>query len=166
MAMSERILRSYFHPRRAMRELLAGGRREDRALAHLMGACLLIFVAQWPRLAREAHLDEEMSLRGLMAGALFAWLFLAPILFYGLAALVHLGARLAGLRSSHYSARAVTFWSLLAVSPLWLVQGFFTGLLGPGMATALLGFGVLAAFGMLLVSGLREAALEPPAASA
>jgi hypothetical protein len=35
------------------------GRREDRALAMLIAACLVIFVAQWPRLSREAYLAPD-----------------------------------------------------------------------------------------------------------
>jgi len=166
MAVSADILRSYRAPRAVVRKLLGQGRREERALAYLIGACLLIFVAQWPRLAREAHLSDEIPLMGLIAGALFAWFFLAPLLFYGIATLIHLVARLFGLNSSPYSARLVSFWSLLAVSPLWLFQGMLAGLTGPGVLTTLVGLGVLMAYVSMVAAGLREAALEPPAASA
>lgn len=161
------ILRSYRAPRAVMRKHLEGGRREDRALAWLLGACLLIFVSQWPRLARQAHLDDQIPLGGLMAGALFGWMFLAPLIFYGLAGLVHLGRRMAGQGGGgSYVSRLVTFWSLLAVAPLWMLHGLLAGVLGPGEVTMLVGLGVLVAYAVLVAAGLREAALEPPAASA
>lgn len=167
MSLLGEILRSYRAPRCVMRKHLAQGRREDRALAWLVGACLLIFVAQWPRLARLAHLDEEIPLAGLMAGALFGWMFLAPLMFYALAGLVHLGRWMAGQRAGgSYVARLVTFWSLLAVTPLWMLHGLLAGALGPGAVTTLGGLGVLAVFASFVAVGLREAALEPPAASA
>ena len=37
---------------------------EPQALATLMGACLLIFVGQWPVIARAAFLDPEIELSG------------------------------------------------------------------------------------------------------
>lgn len=161
------ILRSYRAPRQVMRKHLAGPRREDRALAWLLGACLLIFVAQWPRLARQAHLDDSIPLPGLLAGALFGWMFLAPLILYALAALLQLGARLAGRGAAdHYAMRVVTFWSLLASSPVWLVQGMVAGLAGPGGIGAVAGLAVVAAVAIFIGAGLREAALEPPAASA
>lgn len=128
---------------------------------HLMLACALIFVAQWPRLARAAHLSDEVPLSGLLAGALFGWLFVAPLLLYGVAAVLHVAVHLMRRRSTMYSARAVTFWSLLAVSPLWLVNGLLVAAAGPGGAVSLFGIGVLAVFFYFLISGLREAALEP-----
>ena len=161
------IIHSYRAPRAVMRKHLARGRREDRALVWLLSACLLIFVAQWPRLARQAHLDDEIPFAGMMAGALFGWLFLAPLIFYALAGLVHLGRRMAGQRAGDgYAARLVIFWSLLAVTPLWMLHGLLAGALGPGVVTMVAGLGVLAVFVAFVATGLREAVLEPPAASA
>ena len=57
MAATNDILRSWTRPRAVMRNLLALGPREDRALAYLMVGCLVIFVAQWPRLSRRTYLD-------------------------------------------------------------------------------------------------------------
>ena len=51
----------------------------------LMAGCLLIFVAQWPRLSREAFLTGE-ELSPLLGSTLMAWVFLAPLLLYGIAA--------------------------------------------------------------------------------
>ena len=56
MGVAADIGRSLRHgPRAVMRDQLAQGINEPRALAVLMLGCALIFVAQWPRLMREAR---------------------------------------------------------------------------------------------------------------
>ncbi len=69
-----------------------------------------------------------------MGGALMATLFLLPPLAYALAAISHLVARALGGRGTGYGARMALFWSLLAVSPLMLLQGLVRGFLGEGPA--------------------------------
>lgn len=146
MSVTAEIVASWRAPRRVIRDRLAGPVREDRALMFLFLACLLIFVAQWPRLAREAALAENGDLMLLVGGALMGWLFIAPLAFYGLAALSRLAAALFGGRGTWYSARMALFWSLLAASPLWLLHGLVAGFMGPGPA--------LDAAGLLLALGL------------
>jgi hypothetical protein len=70
MPVSTDILESYVRPRQVFRRKLDGGTDEGRALATLIGACLLIFVAQWPGLARAAHADPAIPLDARMGGAL------------------------------------------------------------------------------------------------
>lgn len=146
MSMTRRMLASWRRPRVVMRGLLEGPPREDRALVMLVLACVLIFVAQWPALSRAAHLDPSVPLDARMSGALMGVLFILPLLAYGLAALSHLVARLAGGRGTHYRARVALFWALLAVTPLMLLQGLAAGMLGPGPAVSLLGVVVLGGF--------------------
>ncbi|NKX72530.1 YIP1 family protein, partial [Rhodobacteraceae bacterium R_SAG3] len=55
MAVTTDITATYRGPRKVIARLLAMGPREDRLLAFVMGACVLMFIAQMPRLAREAH---------------------------------------------------------------------------------------------------------------
>ena len=95
MPVTRDIIATYRGPRRVVRRLLEMGPREDRALVMLIAACVLVFVAQWPRLAREAHLTEQ-ELNPLLGGALLAWVFIAPLLLYALALLSHGAARLIG----------------------------------------------------------------------
>jgi hypothetical protein len=121
-----------------MKRLLALGPREDRALAILMGGCLLVFISRWPALSRQAHLDA-VELNPLLAGALFGWIFLAPLLLYGLAALSHLIAKAFGGKGSWYGARLALFWSLLAATPLMLLNGLVAGFVGPGPGLTLVG---------------------------
>ena len=99
MSLSREIVATYRGPGAVMRRLLAQGPREDRALMFIMAACALFFVAQLPAQARQAHLDG-VDPNPLMGGALLGWLVLAPLLFYGLAALSHLVARVFGGRGT------------------------------------------------------------------
>ncbi len=146
MALTTDIVAMYRRPRAVVRRHLAAGQREDRALFYLMLACALIFVSQWPRLSREAYLDAEVPLQALLGGALMAWMFLAPLALYALAALTHLIAMIVGGQGSWYSARLALFWSLLAAVPLWLLTGLVAGFIGPGPALSLTGGLALAVF--------------------
>ena len=146
MAVTAEIARSWRAPRAALRRQLDGGAGEDRALIYLVVACLLIFVAQWPRLAREAHLDPSVPLDARVGAALLGWMFMAPLIFYALAALSHLLARLFGGQGSWFSARLALFWTMLVVSPLWLFYGLVAGLIGPGAAQTATGLLLLGAF--------------------
>lgn len=167
MAVSADILRSYRAPRAVLRDRLAHAPegREGRALIYLMVACGLIFVAQWPRLARQAQLSDEVPFEALMAGALFGWMFVAPLFFYAIGALLGLVLRLVRREADPFAGRLALFWALLAVSPLVLAQGAVTALVGPGALSLVSGLVVMAAFMAILIAGLR-AALEARAAQA
>ena len=163
MAVTTDILRTWRGPRAVMRDLLAQGRREDRAIAYLIAACLLIFVAQGPRLSRQAAgFDlapgaEVRDLTELLSYELFAWLMVWPLFLYGLAAVSHLVAKAAGGRGSFWTARLALFWALLASVPLLLLHGLLAGFVGPGPQTNLVGAAWIAAFLWLWLQCLREA---------
>lgn len=157
MPVSTDILESYRRPRAVMRRQIDGGATEGRALAVLLGACLLIFIAQWPALARAAHVDPSVPLDARMGGALMATMFLVPPIAYALAGLSHLVARALGGQGSGLGARMALFWSLLAVSPLMLFQGLVSGFIGPGPALSAVGLLVLAVFLFLWANALVEA---------
>lgn len=156
MAVTAEILRSWTHPREAMRRQLAHGIREDRALLLVMVACLVIFVAQWPRLARESWLDPSVPLEARLGAALLGLMFIAPLMLYALAAASHLVARLFGGRGSFGGARLALFWSLLATAPAFLLHGLAQGFLGPVPATRILGVLVLAVFLVIWFLSLME----------
>jgi len=115
-----------------MRRLLDMGQREDRALAILMGGCLLMFVSSLPRLAREVHLSgEDLTMRA--SYEFVAWLLVWPLMLYGLAALSHVVAKVFGGKGTFYTARLALFWSLLAATPLALLYGLTAGFVGPSL---------------------------------
>lgn len=157
MSVTRDIAATWRAPRATLRRLLAAGPREDRAIVYLMLACLLIFVAQWPRLARQAHLDDAVPLEGLLAGALFGWLFVAPLFFYGLAALSHLVARVLGGQGTWYGARLALFWALLSVAPLWLLHGLVAGFLGASLPLSFVATLLAVAFLAIWLLSLAEA---------
>jgi len=163
MAVTTDIMRTWRNPRAVMRDQLAMGKREDRAIAYLIVACLLIFVAQWPRLARQAAgFDmapgaEPRDLSQLMTYELFAWLMVWPLLMYIVAAVSHVLAKAVGGKGSFYTARLAMFWSLLASAPLLLLYGLLAGFVGPEIGTRIVGAIWVVAFGWFWLSSLVEA---------
>ncbi len=165
MAVTTDILATWRRPARVMRRLLSMGQREDRALAMLIVACLIIFVAQWPRISREVYLADPGGppLEAVLAITFFAMLMIWPLMAYALAGLTHLVARLIGGRGTWYSARLALFWSLLATSPAWLFHGLVSGFIGPGPAQTVAGGIVLLAFLTIWGMSMIEAEREPEA---
>lgn len=156
MPVARDIVATYRGPRRVVRRLLDMGTREDRVLAILISACVVVFIAQWPQLAREAHLTGQ-ELNPLLGGALLAWIFIAPLMLYALALLSHGIARLVGGQGSAYGARLALFWALLAASPLILLHGLVAGFIGPGPGLQGVGLIWCGVFLWFWLSGLREA---------
>ncbi|WP_299768098.1 YIP1 family protein [uncultured Tateyamaria sp.] len=138
MAITRNISATYRGPGRVIRRLLELGQREDRALAYLMASCALVFIAQLPRLAREAHLTGQ-DLNMLMGASLLAWIFVAPLLFYVIAFAAHGIGRLLRGQGTSYGARLALFWALLASSPLILLHGLTAGFIGPGIGLQTVG---------------------------
>jgi hypothetical protein len=150
------IMATYGGPRRVIRRILDAGVREDRALVILLSGCAVVFVAQWPRLARQAHLSGE-ELNPLLGGALFAWLFVMPLVLYTLALLSHWVLRALGGTGHPFGARIALFWALLASAPVMLLWGLTAGFIGPGPALTLVGALWVAMFLWVWISGLAEA---------
>ena len=163
MSVTTDILRTWRGPRAVMRDILAQGRREDRAIVFLMISCFLIFVAQWPRLRRVSEgyepsfYPDDLNFEGMMTYAFFSSVIVLPLLMYGLAALSHLIAKAIGGKGSWYGARLSLFWTLLATSPLVLLYGLVRGLIGPGPQATLVGAVGAIVFLTIWLQSLREA---------
>lgn len=156
MPVTRDITATYRGPGKVVQRLLQMGQREDRALAIIMAACVLVFIAQLPRLSREAHLTGQ-ELNMLLGGALLAWVIIAPLLFYLLAALSHAIARLLGGKGDWYGARLALFWAVLASTPLILLHGLVAGFVGEGAGLDAVGLIWLVVFLWFWASGLRQA---------
>lgn len=129
---------------------------------YLMLACGLIFVSQWPGISRSAALNPDgPPLQALLAITFFSWLMVWPILFYAIAALLRVVARVVGGKGTWYSARLALFWTLLATSPAWLFYGLIMGFIGPGPAANLVGGFLLLAFGVIWSISMWEAETIP-----
>ncbi|GHE85121.1 hypothetical protein GCM10016455_00230 [Aliiroseovarius zhejiangensis] len=156
MSVIDDVIRSYRAPRAVFRRRLDLGTREDKALAVLMGGCLLVFAAQLPRLARVAHETGE-DLNMLMGGTMLAWIFIMPLAFYVIGTLSHMLMRLAGGKGTAFGARFALFWALLCATPLWLLWGLVAGFIGEGVQMSLTGALALLAFLLFWSINLREA---------
>lgn len=133
MAVTTDILASWRSPRAAIRRHLARGVSEPFAFTLLLVFLILAFVGQWPEASREAFLAREASAAPRLLARALAVLATIP-LWYGLAALSRIIARVPGGQGSWYGARLALFWALATVSPLLLLQGLVAGLIGPGPA--------------------------------
>lgn len=155
MAFLSDIAATYRRPKRVLSRLLTMGEREDRALAIVMAGCVMVFVAQWPRLARQAFLQgEELNL--LLASTLMAWVFIMPLFLYVMAYVSHLGAKAVGGKGTGFGARLALFWALLAASPVILIHGVVAGFLGRGLVLDIVGLIWLGLFAWFWLSGLIQ----------
>lgn len=157
MSLVKDIVATYRGPRKVVRRLLGQGQQEARAFMYVFLACALIFVAQWPRLRREAHFDETVPYEALIGGALMGWIFIAPLALYVVALLSHWIARAFRASGEAYGARVALFWALLAATPLWLFYGLVQGMIGPSPITTITGAVAFAVFAWFWTMGLREA---------
>lgn len=153
MAVLADIRRAWSDPRGLIRDKAASP-REDRALATLMGACALIFVAQWPEMARLAHLHPDVPLDARVGGSLMAVVFILPLFLYFLAWVIGLLGRALGGRASGYAVRMALFQALLAAAPLFLLNGLVRGMTDPGPGHWAVGALALAGFLYLFISML------------
>lgn len=156
MAITRDIAATYRGPGGVIRRLLMVGPREDRALAILMAGCAMMFIGDWPRLAREAYLTGR-ELNPLLGGALFGWIVIAPLILYVIALVSHWIARVFRGRGTGYGARLALFWALLAASPLVLLRGLVAGFIGAGPGLTAIEVIWLVAFGTFWGFGLKEA---------
>lgn len=162
MSVTADIARSYLRPGAVIRRRLADGPREDRALAILMAASVLSFVAGLPAHRRAAFLGEGPPFDEAAAGALVGGLVIAPLMFYAIAATSHVVARALGGRGTWYGARLALFWALLAASPVLLLRGLVLGLIGPGPEATLVSVLAAAAFLFIWLRGLWAAETSTP----
>lgn len=145
MSVLQDIVTAHRRPGKVMSGQLASGAGEERALIFVMGACVLYFIAGLPVRAREAHL-EGSDLGSLIGGSILAWLFVAPLLFYVIAMLLKLVFQVFGCKASWFEIRLAFFWSLLAATPLVLLNGLTAGMVGPGIQQNIVGGLWFAAF--------------------
>ena len=157
MSMAQQIAATYRGPGAVLRAHLARGRREDLALRFLLVACGLLFVAQAPWQAREAHLDPTVPLQARLYWSAFFYVFLLPFVLYVLAFLVGLMLRFGRAGVTGFQVRLSLFWALLAATPLALLAGLVAGLIGTGLQLQIVVALWAAAILFFFISGLREA---------
>jgi hypothetical protein len=156
MSITRDMARSWRAHRAVVRGHLARGRSEPFVFTFLFVFLILTFVAQYPRAARIALENPEIPLAAQLLGLAYGLLLFLP-LAYALAALSHLIARGLGARGgSWYGARLALFWSLVACTPLVLLQGLTFGIIGAGAQALLVGVLALTAFAVFWALALVE----------
>jgi hypothetical protein len=156
MGITAEILRSLIAPRQAIRRQLPSI-TEGRALTYLLAACLLLIVAQAPLQSRLAHFQPEAPFEARMLATALGILAVVPAFCYALAALSHLAGRIFGGRGSWLGARLALFWTMLAMAPLFLLNGLVAGMIGPGPQANVVGVILITAFFAHWVLALAEA---------
>lgn len=156
MPVSRDMGRMFRRPRVVVRELFAMGPREDRAIAWLMIGCFLVFLSRLPALQRNA-VEAGSNFQQDTIYAFFALMMIAPLMFYLIAAVIFLIAKLLRPAITAYGARLAIFWGWLAATPIALFYGLlvgFNGLDHPG--TIMIGAVWLIVLLWFWISGLTE----------
>ena len=160
MSVINNIILSYRRPQEVFDNFSRQEFGESHALGFLTGGCGMAFVSHWPALVRQSHLTSE-PLDMMLGGALFGWIFVAPLLFYMLATILVVCLAILGLRGQGLLVRLSLFWSFLASVPIMLVYGLVSGFIGQGATSKGLGLLWAAFFLWFLVCGfqmIRQAA--------
>lgn len=147
---------SWRGPGKVLRRHLARGQSEPFAFALLVLFLIICFIAQWPEAARVTALNPEIPMAPQLLARAMAILATIP-LWYGLAALGHLLARILGGQGGWYGARLALFWALVTITPLVLLAGLVAGMIGAGPQLALVGGVTFALFLIFWGLNLREA---------
>lgn len=184
MAVTTDILASYRRPGHVMAEKLASGIDDRVAFAYLALGSVLGFVAQLPRLMREARepnpafeaairaeaddvrkiesLDVPANMidakfEALMSAALMGWIFIFPLILYVLAWVSQLALRILRGKANGLGSRVALFWAFLAATPVLLLQGLVAGFIGPGPGLYAVSAIWAVVFFWIWAAGLRQA---------
>ena len=155
MALTADILESWRHPRAVIRRLAQRGRSEPFVFTFLFVFLLLAFISLAPYLSREATLHPEVPLSQRLFAAALGMLGLIPI-FYLLAALGHLVARLMGGQGGYYEGRLALFWALTASTPAMLIYGLLRAFAVGSWVIPVVGFLTFLIFLIFYTVMLRE----------
>lgn len=133
---------------------------EEHILFYAFLGGFLLFVAGLPSLRQQAAtIGAENALLIVLSARFFGSMFVLPLLFYGIAALSHVIARIFGGQGSFRVARLALFWAILVAMPATLLVSLASALLAtqfalpPFASAALVGLVFLRIWG----EGLAEA---------
>ncbi|MGV8986336.1 MAG: YIP1 family protein [Cypionkella sp.] len=155
MALTSDIVESWRRPRAVIRRLQTRGRSEAFVFTFLFVFLLLAFTALAPYLSREAALHPEVPLFQRLFAAALGMLMLIPV-FYLLAALGHLVARLLGGTGGYYEGRLALFWALTCTTPAMLVYGLMRAFANESLGVPIMGGVTFLVFLVLYTVMLRE----------
>lgn len=154
MALTSDIVESWRHPRAVIRRLRSRGRSEAFVFTFLLVFLLMAVTAAAPGLSRQAALEGQ-PFPPFLLGASLGALALVPV-FYLLAALGHLVARLMGGTGGWYDGRLALFWALACTTPAVLLFGLVRAFVADSPAVPILGLFTFMVFLALYSIMLRE----------
>lgn len=157
MSVTRDMTTSYRAPGRAFSRQLREGVSEARVLSYLMIACFVIFVSRLPQLARDSYFDPSIPLDARVGAAILGWLFFIPLAAYAISFVLVVLQKLVRMRAHAFTTRMALFWALLVSTPLWLLQGLVSGLIGLGPALTVVNCVLLAVYSIVLIACLRAA---------
>ena len=123
------ISKTYYKPSQTYSKLFAAGASEKKNLAYLVGGCVISFVAQWPAQSRQAFLNQQ-PVDELMGAILLSNLFLLPLIFYLVSAIIFIFAKTFKSNIPGAELRLIIFWSYFAATPILLLVGLVEGFFG------------------------------------
>ena len=160
MPVAVEVFRAYFEPRCSARRMLLRTDSEGKALALVFTGCIFLFLAQLPDLVGPgASSWPQPSLTALAAARVFGALLLAPLVFYAVAAISGLVARILGRSISWRHARVSLFWAVLAVSPAAMLSALARNFLGGSILVNSFPWILLALFLLFWTCGLVESVI-------
>lgn len=123
MTLSGQVFNAYRGFGKSMHAQMALNPREEKLLFYVVLASLLGFVSQVPSILTEVATttNTEMTITNQIGTKFATSMFFGPLMYYGLAALAHVIAKMFGGKGSFTDARLAFFWSLLVFSPMLLL---------------------------------------------
>ena len=129
MSVISSISKTYYKPIQTYSKMFAAGPSEKENLAYLVGGCVISFVAQWPAQSRQAFINQQ-PVNELMGAILLSNLFLLPLIFYLVSAVIFIFAKSFRSTISGMELRLIIFWAYLATTPVLLLVGLVEGFFG------------------------------------
>ena len=148
------ISKTYFKPSQTFSKLFAAGASEKENLAYLVGGCVISFVAQWPAQSRQAFINQQ-PVDELMGAILLSNLFLLPLIFYLVSAIIFIFAKTFKSNILGAELRLIIFWSYLASTPILLFVGLVEGFFGKNYHYYIIAGLWLSVFLVFVYSGFR-----------
>ena len=149
------ISKTYYKPTQTYSKLFAAGASEKENLAYLVGGCVISFVAQWPAQSRQAFINQQ-PVDELMGAILLSNLFLLPLIFYLVSAIILIFAKIFKSNILGADLRLIIFWSYLASTPILLLVGLIQGFFGKNYQYYTVAGLWLFVFLSFIYSGFRE----------
>ncbi len=133
---------------------------EPRILFYAFLTGFLLFLVGLPAVRQQADtIDAENPLAIVLSARFFGSLFVLPLLFYGLAAVAHMVARVFGGTGTFQAARLSLFWALLVTMPVLILLSLLAVILAASSSipVSLLGLFDLLVFSRIWGEGLAQA---------